>query len=62
MTKKALECVRQEEYVLSAGEDIKKGVFLNFFFLRKIYDNNFVIEMLVSGWGKLRDKSCGYKK
>ena len=27
MTKKAFHCVKQEEYVLSAREGIKKGVF-----------------------------------
>ena len=35
MTRKAFQCVKQEEYVLSSREGIKKGVFKKNFFEEK---------------------------
>ena len=35
---------------------------MEIFLLRKNDDNDVVLELVVSGWGNIRDKSYGYKK
>ena len=53
MTREAFQCVKQVGYVLLVREDTKNGDI----FVRK-NDDNFVLELLVSGWGIL---SCSCK-
>lgn len=48
MIRKPLQCVKQVGYVLLVREDTKNGDI----FVRK-NDDNFVLELLVSGWGIL---------
>ena len=53
MTRKTFQCVKQVGYVLLVREDTKNGDI----FVRK-NDDNFVLELLVSGWQIL---SCSCK-
>ena len=53
MTRKTFQCVKQVGYVLLVREDTKNGDI----FVRK-NDDNFVLELLVSGW---RILSCSCK-
>ena len=61
MTRKAFQYVKQKRICIVSKRKYKERS-LKKFFLRKNDDNNFVLELFVSGWGKLRDKSFVYKK